>query len=210
MSASWGEDDIWDVALTYEKELGDFEVAAGIAYTENTDNDDDGPLDHETIAGSISIIHNPTGLNFTFAAGERQFNDVPARADADFYYLKAGIYQRFNSLGKTAIYGEFGEYNNFLYADGTAGGPDAAIVDALDSDLLGACTGAGGCMVTGSEAQVWGVGLVQYIDAAAMQLYIAYRHHEVDFDVINTAGGAVGVNGIEDFSTVLAGGRIEF
>lgn len=35
LSASWGEDDIWDVALTYEKELGDFEVAAAIAYTEN-------------------------------------------------------------------------------------------------------------------------------------------------------------------------------
>ncbi len=203
LSASWGEDDIWDVALTYEKELGDFEVAAGIAYTENTDDDDDGnPVDEETIAGSISIIHNPTGLNFTFAAGQREFNDMPTRADADFYYFKAGIFQRFNSLGKTAIYGEYGEYNDFFYNDGSAGADEAAISNAL--------SGANTNIITGSEATVYGAGIVQYIDAAAMQLYLAYRHHEIDFSATDAMGNAVAVNGLEDFTTVLIGGRIEF
>ena len=164
LSVAWGEDDLWDVALYYEKELGAFQVAAGIGYTENRDNDDDGPLDQDTLAGSISVLHTPTGINLTFAAGEREFNDQPGRADADFYYFKAGIFQRFNSLGKTAFYGEYGQYNDMFYDDGAvAAGLGAAVID-------------------GSEATVWGAGVVQYIDAAAMQVFLAYRHHELEID----------------------------
>lgn len=197
LSASWGENDIWDVALTYEKELGDFEVAAAIAYTENRDDDDDGnPVDEDTIAGSISVIHNPTGLNLTFAAGEREFNDEPRRDEATFYYVKAGIFQRFNTLGKTSFYGEFGQFNDMYFDEDGA---------ALTSAVCGA-----GCIVNGSEGKVWGVGIVQYIDAAAMQLYLGYRHHEVDFDIVDNGGNALPVLGLEDFDTVIAGGRIEF
>lgn len=198
LSVAWGEDDLWDVALAYEKELGAFEVAAAIGYTENRDNDDDGPLNNDTLAGSVSILHTPTGLNVTFAAGERQFNNTPGRADADFYYVKAGIFRRYNSLGKTAIYGEYGQYNDMFYNDGADGG------DA--TDISTALTGNGAAVIIGSEATVWGVGLVQYVDAAAMQLFLAYRHHELDLD----AAGGLAVNGLEDFDTVLAGARIEF
>ncbi len=210
LSASWGEDDLWDVAVSYGKQLGDFEVAAAIAYTENRDNDDNGPLDHDTVAGSISVLHAPTGINLTFAAGERAYNDEPLRDDATFYYVKAGVYQKFSSIGKTAIYGEFGQFNDMFFANGNNGGDEADIVDALDTDGLVACTGTTGCIVSGSEAKVWGVGIVQYVDAAAMQLFLAYRHYEIDFDVVNAAGNAVAVNGLEDFDTILAGGRIEF
>ena len=31
-SASWGEDDFWDVALNYEGEFSGFKIAAGIGY----------------------------------------------------------------------------------------------------------------------------------------------------------------------------------
>lgn len=203
LSAAWGEDDILDVALTFEKALGDFDVAAGIAYTDNRDNDeDDNPLDQETLAGSISVLHTPTGLNITFAAGERQFNDTPARRDANFYYVKAGIFQRFNTLGKTAIYGEFGQYNDMFYNNGADGAAEAEISTAL--------TGGAANIITGSEAKVFGIGLVQYIDAAAMQLYVAYRHHEINFDAVDAGNNAVAANGIKDFDSVLMGGRIEF
>lgn len=188
LSASWGEDDIWDVAVNFEKELGEFEVAAAIAYTENRDNDDDGnPLDHDTIAGSFSVLHAPTGLNLTVAAGEREFNDGSA-PDASFIYVKAGIFQKWNSLGKTAFYGEYGQFDDFF-----------------STDAPGGLCGGGCAAITGSEADVWGVGVVQYIDAAAMQLYLAYRHHELDIEA--DAGTVVS---FEDFDTVLAGARIEF
>ena len=180
---------MWDVALTFEKELGEFEVAAGIAYRQNQDNDGADELDQDTINGSISVLHNPTGLNFTFAAGQREFNDEPGRDDATFYYFKGGILRQYNSLGKTAIYGEYGQFDDVLVGDvsGVMG------VDA----------------VSGSEAKVYGFGIVQHIDAAEMQVYAGFRHYEVDLDY-TLRGNAVSGPGIEDFTTVMVGGRIDF
>ncbi|MBU1211993.1 MAG: porin [Alphaproteobacteria bacterium] len=51
-----------------------------------------------------------------------------------------------------------------------------------------------------STAQYWGLGAVQKIDAAAMDLYISYRNYEVD----NGAGLD------SDFDVVIGGGRIQF
>ncbi|MGH1405114.1 MAG: porin [Rhodomicrobiaceae bacterium] len=189
LSASWGEDDMWDVALAYEKELGEFEVAAGIAYRQNQDNDGADELDQDTINGSISVLHNPTGLNLTFAAGQREFNDEPGRDDATFYYVKGGILKQYNSLGKTAIYGEYGQFDDVLVGDVTG-------VMGVDA-------------VSGSEAKVYGFGIVQHIDAAEMQLYVGYRHYEVDLDFTN-GGVAVAGPGVEDFYTIMAGARIDF
>lgn len=189
LSASWGEDDMWDVALTYEKELGEFEVAAAIAYRENKDNDSADELDQDTINGSISVIHNPTGLNLTFAAGQRDYNDEPNRDEATFYYIKGGINKQWSPLGNTSIYGEYGQFDDVLAGD--------------VSGIMGVDA------VTGSEAKVYGFGIVQHIDAAAMQLYVGYRHYEVDIDFTN-GGVAVAGPSIEDIDTVMAGARIEF
>ena len=189
LSASWGEDDMWDVALTYEKELGEFEVAAAIAYRENKDNDGADELDQDTINGSISVIHNPTGLNLTFAAGQRDYNDEPNRDEATFYYIKGGINKQWSPLGNTSIYGEYGQFDDVLAGD--------------VSGIMGVDA------VTGSEAKVYGFGIVQHIDAAAMQLYVGYRHYEVDIDFTN-GGVAVAGPSIEDIDTVMAGARIEF
>lgn len=194
LSASWGEDDMWDVALAYEKELGEFEVAAGIAYRENRDGDNGGAKESlDTLNGSISVLHNPTGLNFTFAAGQRDFNNEPGRDEATFYYFKGGILRQYNSLGKTAIYGEFGQFDDIFATDDASG-----------------ITGNAMHSVTGSEAQVFGFGIVQHIDAAEMQLYVGYRHYEVDLDVVDGVGNAVAAPGLEDFYTIMAGARIDF
>jgi len=57
-SASWGEDDIWDVGASYEGKLGQIQVAAGIAYTESSDENgafgDPGQPDHLIIVGSLA------------------------------------------------------------------------------------------------------------------------------------------------------------
>ena len=42
-TANWGEDDAWEVGLRYKGEFGDFKVAAGIAYGENSDVTSDDP-----------------------------------------------------------------------------------------------------------------------------------------------------------------------
>jgi hypothetical protein len=53
----------------------------------------------------------------------------------------------------------------------------------------------------GDETQSFGVAFVQNIDSAALQLYIAYSHHDYDDNTITN---------YDDLDFVLAGGRIKF
>lgn len=189
VSAAWGEDDAWDVALRYAGQLGDFKLAAGIAYGQSSDitslsNDNTCALagcdELEVLNGSASIIHNPTGLFVTFAAGYREFDNnadaVPGLVDETntYYGGRAGISQRFIPLGKTAFYGEYQimENDNYLGAAG---------VD--------------------TEAEIYGAGIVQKIDAAAMELYLGYRHVELG-DNLGTV--------LDDLDVVTTGARIKF
>ncbi|SDP51785.1 hypothetical protein SAMN04488061_3265 [Filomicrobium insigne] len=172
VSAAWGEDDLWDVAVRYAGEWGGFKIAAGIAYGENTDrNNGAGPSDDpavEVLNGGLSIMHSPTGLFVTGSAGTRDADDF---ADEEhFWFVSGGIEQKWNSLGKTTLFGMGGEQE-----------------DRLDR-----------------TATFWGLGVVQKIDAAAMDLFVSYRHYELD-------GGTVGLFGPEDqFDTVVGGARIKF
>ena len=172
VSAAWGEDDLWDVAVRYAGEWGGFKIAAGIAYGENTDrNNGAGPTDDpavEVLNGGLSIMHSPTGLFVTGSAGTRDADDF---ADEEhFWFVSGGIEQKWNSLGKTTLFGMGGEQE-----------------DSRDR-----------------TATFWGLGVVQKIDAAAMDLFVSYRHYELD-------GGTVGLFGPEDqFDTVVGGARIKF
>ncbi|GAA6212096.1 hypothetical protein NBRC116602_18370 [Hyphomicrobiales bacterium 4NK60-0047b] len=162
VSASWGEDDEWSVAAFYKAKFADFKLKAAIGYGE--DQEGTGSSVSENFNGSASIMHTPTGLFVTGSGGERsKGNDV----DETFYQIKAGIQQRWNSLGKTTLYGEY--------------------VNAEDDEV--------------GEADVYGFGVVQKVDAAAMELYAGFRHYEADLD----SGVAT-----EDFVTVITGARIKF
>ena len=189
LSASYVEDDAWDVALRYAGEFGGFRVAAAAFYAEGSDEF----ADFSRYGGSASILHISTGLFLTGAAATHEA-DVPVFVGADdpfFWYLKAGIYQKFFSHGKTSIFGEYGQYNDFL------------VGATFDWDADGATS-----VVADSELTVWGLGVVQHIDAAAMELYLAYRHYEItgftETELQVTDGS------FEDFQTIAAGARIKF
>ena len=173
LSAAWGEDDLWDVALRYAGEHGGFKIAAGIAYGENTDsNNGAGPNADpaiEVLNGGLSIMHMPTGLFVTTSAGTR---DSDAFADEEhFWFLSGGLERKWFTIGKTTLFAMGGEQE-----------------DRSDR-----------------TATFWGLGAVQKIDAAAMDLFISYRHYELD-------GGTAGlVDPNEDqFDTVVGGARIKF
>ncbi|MEQ8825671.1 MAG: porin [Filomicrobium sp.] len=169
-SAAWGEDDIWDVALRYAGEIRGFKIAAGIAYSENTDSSNVfgqiGDPTIETVNGGISIKHMPSGVFVTASAGHRE------RAswidDEDFWFVSGGLERKFFALGKTTLFGMGGEFND-------------------DDD---------------DSATYWGLGAVQKIDAAAMDLYISYR----SYDIHDAANPGEDI----DFDAVVAGGRIKF
>lgn len=206
-SASWGEDDIWDIGLRYDGEGGGFVASATIAYTEVSDAPGEfADIDQSTLVGSAAILHQATGLNALVSFGVREFDAALTDADgvvrtpedAKFIYTKLGWIAQLNGLGSTAFYGEYGWFKDFASVT-----EDPAIVASLDASGTAVRIG-------GNTAEVWGAGVVQHIDAAEMQIYLGYRFHETDFVLLNAAGAAVKAQTIEDFHTFEMGSKIAF
>jgi hypothetical protein len=172
-SASWGEDDTWGLAGRYAGEFNGIKVAAAIGYYENTDDNGNGAKEvaekarggkeSGALQAGLYLQHVPTGL-FVYGAYGQDHNDVTGRLnaagrqqiDGENYYIKAGIRQRWNPLGHTVLFGEYGNND-----------------DKLSNNLWAA--GA-----TSSNLDQWGLGVVQEVDAAAMSLFAIYRAYEGD------------------------------
>jgi len=173
-SASWGEDDVWAVSGRYAGEFGGFKFAAAIAYNENTDETVFGGGDGARGAGGHDagalqtgayLQHLATGL-FVYGAYSREFIDGSGtlnqafnnlnKPEGDHYYIKAGIRQKWMPYGHTVLYGEYQNAQD-RFSD--------AMFDAG---------------VTASDFEQYGVGVVQEIDAAAMSIWLAWRHYEAD------------------------------
>ena len=236
LSAAWGEDDFADIAIRYKKEWNSIRLVAGIGYSWNTDETEirtseliDCPppglqqetcieerLDVERVVGSASIMHVPTGLYVYGAANHDTFGNNHLRVstfpapvtgfnvpDADSWYVQPGIKRRLlaPSLGATTLYGEFEQWNDYGIR--------------RKSDRLGVDLDGG--EITDTSVDMWGFGIVQDIDAAAMKLYAGMRVFESDIRVALPAGEdefccqAPGKKiPTEDLYTVAFGGRIQF
>ena len=223
-SAAWGEDDMWDVALRYAGEFNGVRIAAGIGYKEMRDNigksGADGPacadlnpatsqsaIDCNNLGLSASIMHVPTGIYGFGSWGRtedknRQALFGAAVKDEDkHWYLQGGIEQNWFGIGKTTLYGEYGKYETGagITSTGTVGAFAAA-------DIQG-----GQGRLASSDLQLWGLGINQEISAAAMDLYLSYRHFEADLktSVSGTTAGAVSAP-VKDFDAVMMGAIIRF
>ncbi len=206
-STSWGEDDMWDVALRYAGEFNGVKIAGGIGYHEERDNTgDDGTanisliapgataatgVDFDEIRGSISVLHDPTGLFVDFAAIWREFDVNYDKEDFFYWDIRAGIHRKFFALGKTTIFGEYARAEGALEGSFTTA-----------SGLGGSTTAP--AYINGDEITVYGIGLQQNIDAAAMELYMGWRHFEADLSTNWTARPT------ENVDTVYTGARIQF
>lgn len=220
-SVAWGGDDLWDAALEYAGEFLGFMAQARIGYGQNTDDSDDGvsfqcvatnlaaaPSDADCAAagGSISILHDPTGLYANFAAGWLKDNNVQYSAfftgltpadTSTFWALEAGIRAKWHDLGPTTIFGQHYEL------DGGANGRQA--VGAADAiNPLGFEAGP-----YASEVEMWGIGIAQDISDAATKLYVLYRHYEADV-IIAGAGQIEESEPLEDLDIVMTGAIIRF
>ena len=160
-SASWGEDDRYDVALRYSQDWNGLAVEAGVGYSNNTDETCNGvsvpagpPCDNQTAEGgevetflaSLSLYHAATGLFGVVSYGEKDFNIV-GDPNATNWYGKLGWRKNVSGMGETAIYGEYTQSTD---------------------------------VTPGTEGTQWGLGIGQDIDAVGGTLYLGYRHSEAD------------------------------
>jgi len=204
VSASWGEDDFWDVAARYAGEWADFKVAAAAAYsqTNSTSGNSDNVLQpHDTGYFQVGayVEHMPTGL---FAYGAYGHLDNFSGAEAgprndQTWYGKAGIRQRWNPLGHTVLYGEYERVEN--RNGGTIG---TNTVDPEDSDPL--------YDYNSSSARLWGAGIVQEIDSAAMSLWLKYRNIDASFKGVTSLDADNSGLSKDNFQEVTFGALINF
>jgi hypothetical protein len=210
LSAAWGENDYFDIALRFKKEWNSIRIAAGIGYSWDGDLQTfnlsnlvgrvRGSGEIEEVKGSLSVMHVPTGLYASFAAGARDASDFVRTSgtvadrdgyDADFWYLQLGITQKWLSYGPTTIYGEYGKYNDF----------------AVGLDTTGNIGGVG--LITSSEATRWGFGITQAFDSAALELYGQFHYYEADVTALDANSRPEKLN-LEDWYGVVMGARIRF
>jgi predicted porin len=209
VSASWGEDDFWDVAARYAGEWGAFKVAAAAAYSEVSDHANTfgaglasgvysnlaQPAGSNYFQAGLYVEHIPTGL-FGYGAYGHLDQDVAGVDNNNTWYVKGGIRQRWTPLGHTVLYGEY------LRAEGN--GVAFNTVNPLADNSIINCIAPGPNEVCGdSRVKVWGVGVVQEIDAAAMSVWVKYRHLSNDFS-------GTAPFGAEDFDYVGTGALINF
>ena len=189
-SASWGEDDVWELAARYSGELAGFKLAIGAGYTEMTDENTTGPSvsPHKNSsnyqAGGYAQ-HLATGLFVHAAYGFEDNHSTlltngKTALDGEHWYVKSGIRQKWTSLGSTIVYGDYARYIDQL-------GPAALAAGATSSTL-----------------QRYGGGIAQEIDAAAMTVYLKYQHITADVD------GAALLTNLEDMDLVSVGALISF
>jgi hypothetical protein len=119
LSASWGDNDYADVALRFRNEFGAFRVDAALAYIwDNTADPTPIARNYQQAGGSVSVMHVPTGLYAAFQAAARNYEEsgggAPSLPDPHFWYVQAGIERKWLPYGATTIYGEFGDYRDFL------------------------------------------------------------------------------------------------
>ncbi len=183
LSAAYGSDEFYDVALRYAGEFGGIRIAAGVGYQLSNEQAGtvkgfatpcvaagaDNSVDCEAFGASASVMHVPTGLYIAGSYGVTQDNNAAAANDRDeHWYVTAGINKKFFAIGATNLYGEYG------------------IADRTMNGL--------------SEVTFYGVGIGQQIDAAAMEIYVNYKRYE----------GENGGVSVADLDMVVVGAMIKF
>jgi predicted porin len=199
VSASWGEDDFWDVAARYAGEWADFKVAAAAAYSQTNSTSGNSanvlqPFDTGYFQVGAYVEHMPTGLFAYGAYGNLNFHDSSASSNQT-WYGKAGIRQRWNPLGHTVLYGEYERVEN---RNGDSIFANDAPIDADPLYTYGK-----------SSARLWGVGVVQEIDSAAMSLWLKYRNIDASFKDVTIVDGDGGLS-TNNFQEVTFGALINF
>jgi hypothetical protein len=219
--------DYWGAMVRYAEDWKGVRVAWGIGYERAVDAATPAAIDAVPPAASqrpdirawgtaLSLLHLASGL---FAQGHYQgvdygeaatavsgyWNQATAnKSDANQWLVQLGMTRNWSGHGNTAVYGEYGVAND--WGASPAGRNYAASAACPSPPFGGSCQGAFTPVtgVTGTRASMWGVGVVQYLDAAATELYLGYRNWGAR--IASAAAEAP----VEELRVLAAGARIKF
>jgi hypothetical protein len=202
----------WAANIRYAGEFSGFRVAAAAAYERSDGDEKMGSSSTFGISGastnigySASLLHVPSGL---FAQGSWINFERPnldgTHDNGSLWQVQGGIAQNWTGLGKTVLYGEYARGNDLQRAFS----PFTASI-AAGTVVNGTATLAAIQAVNGeNEYTMWGLGIVQNIDAAALELYLTYRRHSLDHNAETTGANALAK--VEDIDFIMGGMRIAF
>lgn len=150
VSASWGNSfditepdgngDTYDVALRYANEFSGFRVAGGVGYRHSTDLEINilnlislqlPTGDVDTFLATGSVMHMDTGLFVTVNYGDQDYKD--AGFTLKDYDIQAGLERRYFSIGKTTVYGTYGQLS---VEDFDVNSWSVGVVQAIDSAAM--------------------------------------------------------------------------
>jgi len=235
-AASWGEDDMWDVSLKYAGEHHGFRFAAGAAYTQVSDANlaavagnnhfngcadtvnfgpavgmTRGDRDCSSFALAGSLMHVATGLFITGNYGQRTDNarkeafalgttiDPALISSKDTNWgVRGGIEKNWTGMGNTTLFGEYNVADGTPLAAGASQSTDAALVAGAAQTIVN------------SEVTTWGFGVVQSFDAAALDIYLAYRNISADVRSSTAANVTTNITDIKDFQLITLGAIMKF
>ena len=222
-SASWGEHYLWDTALTYKNDFGDFHVIARAGY--GSSNDPGTTLPGVTASGAATtyvVGGSPCISGASTATSLPDFRCTWEGAAATIQHSPTGLY----------VYGGWGGQfadTSHPFPAGTAFIHDSSFLivqPGIEHNWLslGPTTIFGGYRrddpgsnpgkTVEASINFWQAGVVQKIEAARAYLYLIYQH--ADGEVIGDASTAKanaapsGTTPLNAFQEVIGGMRINF
>lgn len=190
-SASWGEDDDWQIGARYAGEKLGFKVLLGVGYSGSSDEKLSVVLpsliekDSRYFQAGGYAEHVDTGLFLHVAFGREDNGGTRLAGNAtppngEHWFLKGGVRRKWTPLGATIVYGDAGKYIDQV-------GPAAV--------SLG---------ITSSELNQFGGGIVQELDSVSMSVWLKYRQQSAEISGV----GAMGP--LEDLQTLSMGVLVSF
>ena len=233
VSASWGEDDFWDVAARFAKKAAGFRLAAGVGYYRQTDEEEDTFAwprggDNENASGntivsewkgSASVIHEDSGLFVSGAYVHREFEG------SDLGVVNFACFSSPDAAAIRALGIECDNRPDFDYYWVSGGikrkfndlgwtsiyGEYAQSQDAITGLNVSVQSAAGGDLdfVTSSTMEMLGAGIVQHVSQADLDLFVSYRHFEARVKGFESTGEFIRAP-IDDADIFFSGARIKF
>jgi hypothetical protein len=224
-----GEDDIWDAALTYKDDIGDFLVSARVGYGESTDPG-------SAIGTQVSGNNAPTSFvvggstcisSSTVTASTGHFECKWGGAAATVQHKPTGLFL-YGGWGKQTVH-----VNDNVTTRGQLVDPDSTVwflqpgierkfFSLGKTNIFGEYrhddAGSNPGKTISSNVDFWQAGIIQNIEAADASLYLVYEHADGDVtgstltnNVAKTGNGApIGKTSLDAIQEIIVGTKINF